>query len=257
MLKIKRFLKYSKCIKCGKEFLTYKMIGINNKENICARCGSLKDYRTKNTVTKGKITQMSFSFEFETSSNSEELYELAKYDFEGCFDGSISGKEWKSPIFYNRKSFHAICRKLDKFKQYVGNDCGTHLHVGTKYKGKIREYEYEIFEPILNEMRENKKITKKFWGRYFGHYCQSQICTDRYNSFNTRSSVDTLEFRLLKYINAEQYIRAADFCIDMTRFINYYASKDNFDIYYARKVGEIILKKYKEVTQNVQTDIDE
>lgn len=251
MLKIKRFLKYGKCIKCNKEFLSFELYKINDKEHICNNCGAERGYTTRNENKKGKPTQMSFSFEFETNKRDNELLELRKYDFIGCQDGSISGSEWKSPIFNNKRSFHAICRKLEKFKKYVGSSCGTHLHVGTYYKNKIMEYEHEIFEPILKEMKLNKKATTKFWGRFFNGYCESQIRHSRYNAFNTRSSVETLEFRLLKFKNAKQYIRAADFCIDTTRYINYHIKKENFNSEQAKKVGQVILKKYKEVIQCV------
>lgn len=251
MLKIRRFLKYEKCIKCKKEFLSLDVYKVNEKERICTICSMGNGYSTKNSTKIGKPTQMTFSFEFETNKKDNELYELTKYGFIGCHDGTIGGYEWKSGIYNNKKSFHAICRKLDKFRTYVGKSCGTHLHVGTPYKEKIRKYQREIFSPILEEMKSNEKLTKKFWGRFFNHYCRSNIGNDRYNSFNTLSSVETLEFRLLKFKNSKQYIRAADFCIDTTRYINYNMKKENFDIEDAQKLGRIILKKYKEVTQNV------
>lgn len=252
MLKIKRFLKYEKCIKCKKEFLTVDVRKINDKECICYDCSSERGYSTRNSTRIGKPTQMSFSFEFETDSRNNELYELKKYGFINCYDGSISGSEWKSGIYNNKKSFHAVCRKLDKFRTYVGRSCGTHLHVGTMYKEKIRKYQFDIFGPILEEMRNNEKTTKKFWGRYFNHYCMGRIeVHERYNAFNTLSSVETLEFRLLKFINSKQYIRAADFCIDTTRYINHHIKKENFNEEYAKKIGKTILKKYKEVTQSV------
>ena len=74
---------------------------------------------------------------------------------------------------------------------------------------------------------------------------------NRYNSFNTVSSVNTLEFRLLKFINAEQYIRACDFCIDTTRYINNFIGKEDFDTEKAKEIGNNIAKKYKEVIKNV------
>ena len=227
MLKIKRFLKYEKCIKCKKEFLTVDVRKVNEKECICYECSCEDGYSTRNSMRIGKPTQMSFSFEFETDSRNNEIYELTKYGFIGCYDGSISGSEWKSPIFNNKKSFHAICRKLDKFRTYVGRSCGTHLHVGTEYKNKIRKYQFDIFEPILEEMRNNEKQTKKFWGRFFNHYCMGRIEVH------------------------EQYIRAADFCIDTTRYINHHIKKENFNEEDAKKIGKTILKKYKEVTQSV------
>ena len=170
MLKIRRFLKWQKCIKCKKEFLSIDVYKVNEKECICIECSLEYGYTTRNIVEIGKHTQMSFSFEFETDYENNELFELSKYGFIGCSDGSIDGREWKSPIFYNKKSFHAICRKLDKFRIYVGNQCGTHLHVGTPYKNLICLYQYELFEPILEEMRNNSQTTKKFWGRYFNSY---------------------------------------------------------------------------------------
>lgn len=185
---------------------------------------------------------MSFSFEFETNKRENELLELRKYDFIGCYDCSIGGMEFKSCIFNNKKSFHAICRKLYKFKKYVGKNCGTHLHVGTKYKDKIKQFESEIFKPILAEMLDNISVTKKFWGRDFNSYCKASITDSRYNAFNTRSSVETLEFRLLKFKNSKQYIKVADFCIDTTRYINYHIKKENFNSEQAEKLGQVILK---------------
>ena len=252
MLKIKRFLQYRKCACCGEEYLAYQVERINiNNDYLCSGCKAIKSYSQKNETYQGKETQISFSFEFETSSRNKSLYELTKYKFIGCTDCSIEGFEWKSPIFYNRKSFHTICRKIDKFAKYVGNSCGTHLHVSTKYKEKIKEYEKELFKPILEIMKSNPEKTSKFWGRYFTHYCQSDIQTNRYNCFNTRSSVNTLEFRLLKFKSAEQYIKACDFCIDTTRYINNHIAKDDFNHQKAIKIGNIIANKYKEVIQDV------
>lgn len=252
MLKIRRFLEYRKCISCGKEFLAYSAIKINKDEYICEECSRGNSYCTKNSLFKGKQKEISFSFEFETSSRSKSLFELRKYNFIGCSDCSISGLEWKSPIFYSKKSFHSICQKIDKFAKYVGKSCGTHLHVSTDYKNIMDRYKRQLFKPILKVMQEDEDKTKKFWGRYFGHYCHSNIRDfDRYNAFNTISSVNTLEFRLLKFVNANQYIRASDFCIDTTRFINNNIKAGDFDEEKAKKVGQIIAKKYREVIKDV------
>ena len=258
MLKIKRFLEYKKCSSCNKEFLAYEVQKINKKDYICMDCRRGDSYYKKNCTYKGKESKISFSFEFETSSRANALYELKKYNFIGCSDGSIEGLEWKSVIFYSRKSFHSICRKIDKFAKYVGNSCGTHLHVSTPYKEKMDQFKRELFQPILNEMIANREKTEKFWGRYFTHYCQAEIRDrDRYNAFNTISSVNTLEFRLLKFKSAEQYIRACDFCIDTTRYINNLICDETFNSEKAKKIGEIIAKKYKEVTENVQSCANE
>lgn len=251
MLKIRRFLEYRRCASCGKEFISCAIEKINKKDYVCSFCRESHSYCARNRNYQGKQTQISFSFEFETGYRSKELYELLKYKFLACYDGSIAGLEWKSPIFYNRKIFHSICKKIDKFSRFVDNSCGTHLHVSTQYKDKIKEYENQLFTPILNEMSNNRQKTEKFWGRYFSHYCRKEISDCRYNSFNTRSSVETLEFRLLKFINSEQYIRACDFCIDITKYINNVISKDNFNDAQAVKVGQTILNKYREVIRNV------
>lgn len=171
MLKIKRFLKYRKCFYCGREFLEFQTKQVNNSEYICSSCENIYAYSTKNFKRQGKATKVSFSFEFETSNRSRKLYELLKYNFIGCSDSSIEGYEWKSPIFYNRKTFHVICKKIDKFKGFIGNSCGTHLHVSTPYKLKMDKYKNELFNPIINVMTTNKEQTIRFWGRYFNCYC--------------------------------------------------------------------------------------
>ena len=251
MLKIRSFLEYKKCMICGEEKLLYTLKRVNKKESICDKCKIVQGYHFKNSNSKGKKTQISYSFEFETDSTADSLFELGKYNFIPCSDATICGYEWKSPIFNNRKSFHHICRKIDKFAKFVGRRCGTHLHVSTPYKDIMDEYKEELFEPILSVMRANQVKTEKFWGRYFNDYCLGRIARGRYNSFNTRSSVPTLEFRLLKFRNADQYIRAADFCIDTTKFLNDILSRDTFDTNIAKKVGKIIMKRYEEVTENV------
>ena len=124
--------------------------------------------------------------------------------------------------------------------------------VGTKYKTILQIYRIAIFGPLLEEMVKHKDITSKFWGRYFSHYCERYIeGNDRYCAINVWSSVETLEFRILKFIDAKQYIRAADFCIDTTKYINYCISKTNFNEKEAGKLGLNILEKYKEVIKNV------
>ena len=164
MLKIKRFLEYRKCSSCNKELLDYEVQKINSQDYICAECRCSNDYTTKNYSYKGKESKISFSFEFETASRSNSLYELTKYNFIGCADCSIQGLEWKSPIFYSRKSFHSICRKIDKFAKYVGISCGTHLHVSTKFKNKMEKYKRELFQPLLDEMTSNRIKKQKSFG---------------------------------------------------------------------------------------------
>ncbi len=258
MLRIKRFLEYRKCSCCKQEYLAYQVEKINkNNDYICSECRRSNGYYVKNNSFKGKKTQISFSFEFETGSRAKALYELRKHKFIACSDTSIRGLEWKSEIYYNKKSFHAICRKIEKFAKYVDGHCGTHLHVSTPYKQKIKEYEHELFEPILNVMTSDRNSTVKFWGRYFTQYCMPSIQEGRYNTFNPRSSVDTLEFRLLKFINANQYIRACDFCIDTTKYINHFIGREDFNREKAKQIGQTIANKYKEVIQNVQTSTNE
>lgn len=252
MLKIRRFLEYRICCSCGKEFIACQGLKINSKDYVCRECSYGKSYSYKNDIFKGKKTRISFSFEFETSSKNKNLFELLKYGFAGCYDGSISGLEWKSCIYYNKKSLHAICRKLDKFAKYVGNSCGTHLHVSTKHKQTIQIYRKEIFDPIMQIMQDNRSQTIRFWGRFFGHYCNPSHTQGRYNAFNTESSVETIEYRLLKFINSDQYIRACDFCIDTTRYINECIEKSKeFNQEKAEKIGKVIAEKYKEVIKNV------
>lgn len=248
MIKIKRFLDYKKCIKCNREFLIVDTKKINDKEYICRDCSYERGYTTKNTQSRGKPTQATFSIEFETSKRDDKLLELIKYGFIGCSDSSIGGREWKSQIYNNKKSFHADCKKLDKFKEFVGNDCGTHIHCGTKHKEIIQIYREEIFKPLLEEMENNIAKTRKFWGRYFSHYCERYIRNhDRFCAINVWSSVETIEYRLLKFKNAKQYIKVADFCIDTTKYINFCISKGDFNCEKAKKLGLNILKKYKEV----------
>ena len=67
MLKIKRFLKYKRCISCGQEFLDFETRKINRTDYICADCLRASEYSTRNFKFEGKEKSISFSFEYETS----------------------------------------------------------------------------------------------------------------------------------------------------------------------------------------------
>lgn len=221
--------KTHKCVICGESKLNIHYVNLVGY--VCEDCTNKEqDYSTRNMkvieVKRPMKDDITFSFEFETSQNHPNCLILGKYGFIPTHDGSINGHEWKSPIFPALTGVPQMLKTFDKLElaRYTNNECGTHIHVGTlddDIKRKVRNQKTVLFNPLVSVIQNDLSRTKKFWGREPNSYARTSITDDRYSMFNTNtgSGKPTLEFRLPKFINAEQFYRCIKFSTEATRVI--------------------------------------
>lgn len=237
--------KVYKCKVCGnKIFEGEDYIEVPKFGKICSNCQGSLDYGYENDKWIGSSkSKFTFSIEFETSDNTPELHELRRLGYVPTYDGSIGGYEWKSPIYQGMYGIKLHLKVLNKFSEYVGRECGTHLHVGTLSPNEKRFIEHnfeELFYPLMKRLIENEFETKNFWGRYFNSYADDKLDPDdRYCWVNIHTSQPTIEFRLLKFKNENQYYNGIKFARDLVRLII-----DNKEKRNAEEIGEMILKTY-------------
>lgn len=194
----------------------------------------LEDYSEENDFRKGnrKQNENTFSMEFETAASSQKARgELLNFGFLPTSDCTVN-VEYKSPIY---EGLNAISKQLVSIEKMVndteiaiGNNCGTHFHVGhasyitPETMGYIRRFYHSIFLPLCNHMESNRQQTIDFWGRDFTYYASpitaSTSSTDHCNFINLQHSY-TIEFRLAKFQNAKQYMNIAKFAKDATNAI--------------------------------------
>lgn len=257
MLKIKGYPSVVKCSCCGEESLEVLMASDEDVGYICGKCLQKKDYHDKNEIKKGR-GKRSFSIEFETDDKDDlKQYKLIKLGFLPTHDGSIGGIEWKSPIFYSKKSAKSAIETFEELKGIITKKCGTHIHVGTKIKATIQLFREKLFMPLINHMKANSEETEQFWGRYFNGYARASLDNyDRYSAFSTYSKYNTIEFRLPKFVSKEQFYNVLCFCLDCVDLIekkyeHVKCYNDDTKIIKAmEKAGEQILKMYIDYNKN-------
>lgn len=249
------------CAVCKKKVLAAFTKKVSKLGHICPACYTDKVYHTRNTLWKGKPRKdrLSFSIEFETSRNTDECYRLLGYGYIPTRDSSIGGSEWKSPIYCNLRVFRPVCfGVLDQLRHVVGNDCGTHIHVGVVLPVKyfVQDYWKEIFGPLVLYMKLHPTETTQFWGRVFNFYAR-EFKGDRYCAFSAWTSCETLEFRLPRFKSAEQFYQVVKFCLKVTDMIVRTWLNVN-DVFNARieatRLGNRILRAYqREVRKLAET----
>lgn len=214
-----------KCLVCGESVPQHKAFKLPDKGYICGRCrDSCRDYSTANYTEKGQACKKpAFSFEFETCSVDSDLLVLYRYGFIPCYDASIGGREWKSPIYYSLRPLKPILPTLERLADdYVDEDCGTHIHVACRTKQLIRAVDWmTIFYPLTTYLRQNYASTVRFWGRYFNDYCTRYVeGNSRYEAFNLKTNYNTVEFRLPVFKTARQFETVIRFARDAVSMID-------------------------------------
>lgn len=247
--------KYKSCMYCGHESSYNHEYGKGkHKYYICNNCiGNKEDYSEKNETYRGKSArkhfQNTFSFEFETGDIRASMYELIDRKFLPTADGSINGIEWKSPIYNNRRVLLEDLKFIDQWAYLVDEDCGTHLHVGTRHLNFIAHHLEQIFGDLTDRLCSNIEETEEFWGRFFNNYASSELDSgDRYSWVNTATSTETtIEFRVPVFWNWKQYYRMASFCIDVVRTLDDMYNKipeDQSCCYAAYRMNQMVNRKY-------------
>ena len=187
---------------------------------------NIASYSTDNNRRQGKtkVSKDTFGWEFETSfSDLTARGELIAAKFLPTADCTVD-VEYKSPIYNGLNSISKTFTTFDKLiaggHLRIGEGCGTHTHYGNRdYIDRetmdyIRRFYHSLFVPLCEAIRENSDKTAAFWGRDFEYYAspinRNSYATEHTNFINVQHN-NTIEFRLVKYQNAEQMMRVARF----------------------------------------------
>jgi hypothetical protein len=227
-----RMKKTATCRGCGYVTHTEDMYRIDspsaNYFYVCEYCHENEhSYYEENDHIAHKQAKhgITWSIELETSQRNTESNWLYQHNFLPTSDGSISGTEWKSPIWRNLSGLQKLFRTIES-KCEFDSDCGTHLNIGTYNAEKmnmLKRFYHSLFLPLCNHLQDNPEKTEQIFGRYFVHYA-SPIAeftspTDHSNFINLQHDTH-IEYRLCKFVTAEQYMDCLKMCTEFTKAIN-------------------------------------
>lgn len=200
-------------------------------------------YSDENRTIRGAANHpFTFSMELEMHYPTAQIRaELESVNFMPTQDPTTH-TEFKSPIWDSMKPMpkmlNSICKLMESGHGEITEDDGTHFHVG--YKGKnginattityIGKYYHSLFVPLCEELKAHPYETIAVFGRFLGGWAD-EIDNNSYpyahSNFINIQHDDTLEFRLCKMITADQYMKVAKMCreitgVVVTNFIEHY-----------------------------------
>lgn len=226
----------------------------------------LEGYNTESTAERGlkKVNPFTFGMELETSSSTiENRIELCGLGFIPTSDVTCN-VEYKSSIWQGLnspiKTFKSIEVMMGEGLE-MDDDCGTHFHVGHRnYQPEtVREFYHELFDELGKLTEANPAAARAVWGRSFLDTDWAYPTHRIHNALDHCSMVNlqhsySLEFRLAKFRNAEQYSNVARLCKGimgavMNNFVEHYYDND-FDTsrypavrYYRKHKAQVAGKK--------------
>lgn len=181
---------------------------------------------------KKKAHRKTYSKEWETSrSTLKARAELLDFGFLPTSDCTVD-VEYKSPIY---EGLNAISKQLVSFEKLiaqgemvVGDECGTHFHVGhSEYINPVtmrylRRFNGSLFVPLSEAIMADPEKSAKLFGRTPNRWAQPVSFSDPSGDyagwsmkheamFNLQHDY-TIEFRQMKFVSAEQYMNAVHFC---------------------------------------------
>ncbi|AEG58986.1 hypothetical protein [Desulforamulus ruminis] len=213
MLEIKGLrLPTIKCVGCGAEI---------PKGTACRYCMGLidtpKDYSYQRFSIVGKKKKNApaevwgFGVEIETLSESPSQLILLKKGFTPCIDSTVT-LEWKSPIFQSLLGFKGICKTIEEMDVSHG---GSHVHVSVQRKDLFQDHYEEIFHPLADFLYGTSFY--EIWGRRDTSYCNLPgSAYKRHSWVNVNTNYSTIEWRLPKFVSAEQYYNLVKWLTNVT-----------------------------------------
>lgn len=193
----------------------------------------LESYTFENDFRLGseKVHGYTYGMEFETSySTLKARAELIANSFIPTHDATVNA-EYKSPIMQGLNSLSKQVRTYDELiaegELRIGNECGTHFHVGGEFINVetisyMKRFYHSLFLPLCAEMQANPDGNIRFFGRDFTYYAspinEHSNPDDHCNFINLQHSY-SMEFRLCKYINGSQYMNCVKFCDEVAKTV--------------------------------------
>lgn len=201
-----------------------------NGVKLCSECcGKLLPYSTKNPFVVGtKGDEATIGMEFEAMLNfnrrAEEDFEKTAHvwayflanNFIATEDGTVD-VEFKSPVYNNCKPLVKILGGIeamvnDGYINVESNRYGTHLHIGKYNNGVKATISDEDILAIESIILANPEKARRVFGRCIGDngWCGRYDPDDEtsHGGWFTRRA-NTIEFRICRFKNAEQYLALA------------------------------------------------
>ena len=207
-----------------------------------ARSTDAYTLEVKNFINKTKAHGLTFGQEFETARTTARARAvLVENGYIPTHDSTVD-VEYKSSINNGLMAFAQLFKSIDKLiasgdidleRNSMGRamSCGAHMHVGHDLINNgefddwgspmgrdanypLRNMYHTLFVPLSDIMNSNPEATKALYGRNFDETDWACPITDRaiatnHSNFINLQHTHTIEFRLCKYVNAEQYMRLA------------------------------------------------
>lgn len=193
------------------------------------------DYRSGNRKKNG----FTFSAELEVSSATTKARgELVDFGFKPTADCTVSA-EFKSPIFEGLNAISKQCVSIEKLiengEMRIGNECGTHFHVGHAdyINGEtmryLRRFNGSLFVPLSEAIMADQAKAERFFGRRSNTWAEPVTMRDpsgdfpgchmKHSAMFNLQHDYTVEFRQAKFVTAEQYMAVAKFARDCVNTI--------------------------------------
>ena len=201
----------------------------------------LEGYTVENGFRMGnrKKNGFTFSMELEVSfADTKARGELVDFGFKPTADCTVSA-EFKSPIYEGlnaiSKQTVSVEKLIENGEIRIGNECGTHFHVGhvdyinADTMRYLRRFNGSLFVPLSNAIMADQDKAERFFGRRSNTWARPVTMADPSGDyegwqmkheamFNLQHDY-TVEFRQAKFVNAKQYMEVAKFAKDCVNAI--------------------------------------
>lgn len=247
----------------------------------------LEGYTVENGVRSGKrkVNEFTDSCELEVSyANIKARGELLDVGYIATSDCTVSA-EFKSPIYEGLNALSKHCVTIETLINNgdlrIGDECGTHLHIGhasqinPQTMRYLRRFNNSLFVPLSEAIMADTEKSARFFGRRPNSWAEP--ITERDTSgdlpghamkhsamFNLQHDY-TVEFRQAKFVNAEQYMAVARFARDCVNAIienfikhfndtewdrNRYPKRTDYRKHKAQVTAKKLVKLYEKYTAN-------
>ena len=248
----------------------------------------LEGYSVENDYRHGNRKKNGFTFskELEVSmATTKARGELVDFGFKATSDCTVSA-EFKSPIYEGLNALSKQCVSIEKLMAEheisIGDECGTHFHVGhvDYINGEtmryLRRFNNSLFVPLSEAIMADVEKSARFFGRRPNHWAEpitAHSVSGNLPGFSMEHSAMfnlqhdyTIEFRQAKFVSASQYMAVAKFARDCVNAIienfikhfndtewdtNRYANRTEYRKHKAEVTAKKMVKLYEKYTENI------
>lgn len=211
--------------------------------------------------------------------------ELLDVGYMATSDCTVSA-EFKSPIYEGFNALSKHCVTIENLIRSgdlrIGNECGTHLHIGhvdyinpttMRY---LRRFNNSLFVPLSNAIMSDIEKSARFFGRRPNQWAEPITIHDisgdlpgahmKHSAMFNLQHDYTIEFRQAKFVDAQQYMAVAKFARDCANAIienfikhfndtewdtNRYPKRSDYRKHKAQVTAKKLVKLYEKYTSNI------